>query len=1483
MGRNLKLLISIFSLTVVYGLYYWGVPAFINIKDKTEFIEQKIFEETGFKVSIKNPNLKMGYIPSVWVSADNISVLNDDNSKAFSIQKPNINIRLLPLIIKNIDIRHFSADSSTINLVFDKSSKLRLGQYLILEPQKSDFKINRLHFDLGDYNINLDDQLQNKKISLNGQYLQIKDFRNNKHIDLNTDVVLNTGSKKSFIKTNINLKLPINKISDDQLEISGHIANLDLSDFSIYAKTLSKGEIKSLSGIVNLTAKTSETSDKHKKVELETYINNLGIFKEDLLSSIYSKDKVEIKSDFSTINNGIQINGVKINSDGIHANLSGNITHLNAKLPVLDLKIGVKDSKAEKILPILPGEENLSPDINILLLKQTGFWGDANGELEIKGKADYPKVYGKILVTNAYMVKPIPNAKKATIGLDFTGNKFNLDVTVPTSPDQTVWVKGPINIDENKHADLKITSTKNVDLKTAQIVLNPLHEILHFELGPVPIMDIKGKGGIDLHVVGTTEAPHAWGQFYFNNGNVSFLDIKNMELTNASGTLDFNDENTLFQNKTGLLNGKPIFVKGTCSLEGVLNFDVDAKGQDLKNLLKIAQSSPMLKDIQDLIKPIENASGNSNFKLNLTGQITDPNNIVFNKNIFAKGSLELLSDVIKLKELPTALSKTTGNINFENFDASFNLSSYLNKSNLLVNGSLKDNKTNLKVVSNKFNLGDGISALALKVPYSKDLATINSSFEAKYNGKIDEIDYNKLDVKGKIYSNSGAKSSIIVNNSNFELDNSNFKLPLLNGTFKNSPYNITINASKIFSSKPIINGNGKIKSFALNTIQDKEIIKILPKNITKQISDFDFGDSKINLSSRIVNNNINAFSELNNINILYKPKNLNLTINNGNLLLKNNSLNLNKITAKLGKMPIFINGKVLDFKNNPNLNLYVNAKPTQEFFDEFINQKSIYPVKLKGDAILTSNVNGNLNNINAKSTLQIAENSSLYYMGASLGDIENPVKIYMDCNYLKDKLHINNLQYDKIISSQNNKPYIVTQLNSSGTISFLSDNNIAFNNFKIKTQNPTDAKIFNIIFRKPLMKQGIFTSDLVLNGTSLNPKIFGKLNITSIDIPFFDSTIRDMNLNFTKDKVYALCKGVVLNNNITINATLKNNFVAPYIIENLNFKLADLDINKITSMLIDMEAEATQNQVIFKNSNNVQSFNLSQLIIQKAQVEADKIRVRNINANNFVSTFSLNNKMLFNVDKFKFDIAQGSVLGSLKYNLLTHKIDLDTHLNSANADVMSEALFDLKGQIYGSVNGDFKLSCNGTNQSTCFKTINGNGNFKIANGKMPKLGSLEYLLKAGNLFKGGFTGLSINSLIDLITPLKTGEFESISGSIKLKDGIANQINVYSSGSDLNMYMTGSYNLTTSIANMEILGSLSKNITTVFGKIKNASLSSLLNTIPVINNSNEQLLLQEDVAKIPNIKNSTDIFRIFAVDINGDINGNNYVRSFKWVK
>ena len=76
----------------------------------------------------------------------------------------------------------------------------------------------------------------------------------------------------------------------------------------------------------------------------------------------------------------------------------------------------------------------------------------------------------------------------------------------------------------------------------------------------------------------------------------------------------------------------------------------------------------MLADIQNMISPIKNGSGAMNLFINLTGQVKDVNDIKFNKNIFAKGKIKLISDTISLKDLPIPISKVNGDVNFENLD-----------------------------------------------------------------------------------------------------------------------------------------------------------------------------------------------------------------------------------------------------------------------------------------------------------------------------------------------------------------------------------------------------------------------------------------------------------------------------------------------------------------------------------------------------------------------------------------------------------------------------------------------------------------------------------------------------------------------------------------------------------------------------------------------------------------------------------------------
>ncbi len=1039
-----------------------------------------------------------------------------------------------------------------------------------------------------------------------------------------------------------------------------HVNRFDAQDFSVnfvLGETLKLGEYE-IPKLPDMRLKNVHV--RSYNVSVDTAGKNLQMHGENL--------------DIKGISDRLVLQGLKITGAGIDANLDGEINKFNAKFPDLDLNLTLNSADTSKLITFLP-DKDLSPDINIPELKKTGFNGRAAGALKISGSAKQPDVIGEIVITNAGI--PATTVKDAVIKLIFEGGKIVMDVAVPVGKEK-VFVKGPLELYGGKNVDFTITSTQNVDLKQAQTVLNPLHKILRFDMGPLPVIDLKGFGNVILHVTGNRETPLVNGKFNFKNTSVSFLDTEGLTVKNGAGSLIFEGTDIKSDIKSADLNGKPLIIEGKFTVAGDLDLKIRSDGQDLAELVKAVPS------------PITTASGLVNFNAHVTGKVVDFNDIVPNKNIFAKGTLEFLGNTIDA-------AKVSGKVNFDKDAADFDLETDI--------GGLK------------------------------------------------------------------------------------------------------------------ISGAGVLKDKNLNA------------------------KGKLHLAQS------------------YIP-----------LEIRNNTLTLNKINAMFDSMPFMIDGKITNIAVEPKFNLYLNTRVTQEFLDQFVNAKALYPIKVKGDVDLTSRLTGELGSLNVKSELELDEDAQIYYMGATIGDPMAPVKINVDSTMLPESLKINSLRYDKIVSSQNNRPYPTPQLSMSGTLNFLDNNNVGFQNFKVKTQTPTDAKIFNIIFRKPIMKQGLFNSDLVINGTAADPKILGTFDITSIEMPFFDALITDINMRFKPGIVNITSKGVVVSNPMTLEIAAKNSFLPPYVINDLKLDMADLDINKITNMMRDYEVETIRG----KGKSEGEYIDITQLVIRNAVILADKVTVRNINADNFSAHLSLDNKSALNVKTFKFDIANGLVNGDLNYNLLSHNSKLNINLRDANASMMTEALFDLKGQIYGSMTGVANLACSGKTYETCLQTLSGAGSFKVANGKMPKLGSLEYLLKAGNLVQGGFGALSFNSLMDLLVPLKTGEFESIDGDIAIHGGVADTINIYSRGKDLNMYMSGSYNLVGSVADMDIFGSLSKDVTSVAGKLRNASLNSLFNTIP----SAEDLPANSGLSKIPSAGN---VYRRFMVEVFGDINGDNYIQSFKWVK
>lgn len=1434
---------KVIILIISFYIFWLGVLPVIISKSITALCKN-FSHNSDYNFEIVNPKTKLSLLPVATFKADKLVVKDKNNSFSSDIENFKIKLRLLPLLSGRLHIN--SLNMTSVKFFANIQNDIELDKDFFEKLENTGIKCDSIGIK------DFEGSLYQKDVKVPILY-QGKDFKykhKNRYIQFSKKSVLKVNNKVST--ANIELYLPKNNdIKKTIFDIE--VINLDIAPFRIYFKHYLPNELVDLRGFININA------DKN---ELVTELSNCAAIMKDSAKSIILPETLQIKSKFNIKRSYITLDNVDIESKNIKASLDGKIyDYFGKTMPTLDLNIRLNKSKTEDIISMLPPFR--VEEIDVYKLKKYKFYGNAIANISVKGRVPEPDINGNIYIDNGILMKPIPNTTKgAIVKLKLTGKYALFDVFVPAGGKESVQVKGSQELYNIKYADMTIKSSPNVDLAVAESVVNPLHEILNFIIGPVPIMDIKGKGNIDITVKGNRKNPHVWGALNVNNATVNFNEIPDLILTNADAVLTFNDQDAVFTTKKGLVNGKDFKINGTCSLFGKFDFDAVSQNQPTKALYKAIQTSTMIPDIKKMIPITDKVQGFTDLNIKIYGAVKYIEDLKFNKNTFAKGNITLKDNDFALNGFE--INKTNGNVKFDTDFADANITALMGNSPLSIKAKIKNNIGDLILNIPRFNPNFLIENSNNILPYI--------SVNAKYKGNINKIEYNKLNLKAKILE-SPPQSKLKFQTGDIIVQNNIITINNLKGYINNSKNIIEANlrVAEAFSDKSITNGAIRVKTPDLSLLNDLLISDLLPE----AINNIEFTKGAVDLNCKFFNNKISANTDLSGISFVYLPLELPVEIINGNLAIRNNSIRLNKVNLMADKMPVLADGEIKDIFDKQNFNLYIDSKPKQEFIDKYINKNQIYPIKIKGDIVYWLKLKGTPDNYELKSKVDMNKDSSVYHFGATVGDLENAIVMEIDSRITNKKnIKIQDFSYDKLIDSQNGKQTRLNMLKAHGGVQLLKDD-LGFNDLVIKTYHPADARIFNIIFRKPNIKQGQFTSDLKFNGKLSNPRVIGDFHIFETNIPFLDTTMKNIELVF-KDRVVEISsKGDVLGNDVSFEGVMKNKLTMPYELEKATLYTKDLNLNNIVNKLKTAQAD---------NASTFESFeglDLNSIVFNNLKLKADSIQLRNINAEEFEATTSLNEKGIFDVNNFRFNIAQGTLSGKYKYNLKNNDMSINLDAQNINANDITWALFDLNNQIYGDMTGGVNLSCNGTDFRYCMETLNGKTFFNVKDGRMPKLGSLEYLLKAGNLLKGGITGISINSVIDLITPLKTGEFSDIFGSIRIKDGIARNIEITTKGKDLSLFIDGTYNFADSTADMQVLGLLSRKISTMFGPIGNMSINTLFNVIPGVDLSKESLVL-ERINKIPGLELSEKAYRKFIAEIKGNINGDNYVTSFKWL-
>ena len=141
--------------------------------------------------------------------------------------------------------------------------------------------------------------------------------------------------------------------------------------------------------------------------------------------------------------------------------------------------------------------------------------------------------------------------------------------------------------------------------------------------------------------------------------------------------------------------------------------------------------------------------------------------------------------------------------------------------------------------------------------------------------------------------------------------------------------------------------------------------------------------------------------------------------------------------------------------------------------------------------------------------------------------------------------------------------------------------------------------------------------------------------------------------------------------------------------------------------------------------------------------------------------------------------------------------------------------------------------------------------------------------------------ISPSTISDMVN-IPEGNFDKITGDMVLKDNVVEMLKIKSSSPQLSSYIVGRYNLENGDAILRIYTKFSNKNKGFAGFLRNFSLNSLANRIPLSSRSDAQYYAAE-LEQLPPLDAEEKDCQIFLTKVDGDVQHNNFLSSLKKLK
>ncbi|MBQ2645280.1 hypothetical protein IJG14_06895, partial [bacterium] len=273
----------------------------------------------------------------------------------------------------------------------------------------------------------------------------------------------------------------------------------------------------------------------------------------------------------------------------------------------------------------------------------------------------------------------------------------------------------------------------------------------------------------------------------------------------------------------------------------------------------------------------------------------------------------------------------------------------------------------------------------------------------------------------------------------------------------------------------------------------------------------------------------------------------------------------------------------------------------------------------------------------------------------------------------------------------------------------------------------------------------------------------------------YNTQVKKGILLANNDKIEIVSNGTFVDTDFNFNTQIYNSAVFPIKVRNVLLEIQKMDLERLIEYLNRLSIEAYSNNSVKTDIK----FDISDIIINKGVLKADNIKYKNCQITNLEANFSLDNKAELKINAENFKIADGIAENKITYNFKDGNTNCLFKAKGINSNSAAASFLGLQNQITGKADVKVSIQTSGLDETEKIKNSKGIIYFSVKDGNMPKLGSLEYLIRASNIFYSGFTTLSVNNLIELMKPFKHGTFSTITGIFNINRGKIDNLRLYS--------------------------------------------------------------------------------------------------------